>query len=130
MTESNLQEQICNHLSMICRRWDFIYFAPMNEGVMMVLKMFKVPDNSCYRIINYMKKLGFLPGVSDIIIGHEGRMYCMEIKLPDLPGKKKHVQKSSQILFMDNCKKAGVEYGIVRSLEECTECLKYWGVIE
>jgi hypothetical protein len=115
---------------MICQRWGFIYFAPMNEGVMMVLKMFKVPEKTCYRIIGWMRKMGFLPGVSDIIIGHNGKMFCMEIKLPDQDGKKPHVQKPSQIIFEKNCHRSGVEYRIVRSLEECTACLKYWGIVE
>lgn len=123
-TESNLQENICNYLSMICRRWGFIYFAPMNETAMMILKMFKVSEKKCYAIMNWLKKMGFLPGVSDIIIGHNGKMFCMELKLPD---EKKHVQKKSQILFEDGCKRAGVEYRIVRSLEECSIVLKRWG---
>lgn len=123
MTESNLQEQICNYLSMICRRWEFIYFSVPNEAWGAGRRKKKL-SGAEYNKINQFKKMGMTPGVSDLIIGHNGKMYCMELKSP------KGKQSENQIIFEKNCHRAGVEYRIVRSLEECTAVLKEWGVMK
>ena len=127
MTESNLQEQICNYLSMICRRWNFIYFSVPNETLMTVLKAFRIDKNTCFKLLSHFKKMGMTPGVSDIIIGHDGKMYCMELKLPDTD-KKKYEQSNNQIIFEANCHRAGIEYVIVRSYEEAVRQMRIWGI--
>lgn len=123
MTESKLQQQIVQMMSLYAGKHNFVYAAPMNEGVMMVLKMFKVQDKTCMRIINWLKKMGFLPGFSDLIILHDGKAYCMELKTET--GKMSERQK----LFRKNVLKTGVDYAVVRSLDQAVECLRVWEVI-
>lgn len=130
MTESNLQENICNYLSMICQRWGFIYFSVPNEGIMTVLKMFKVPDRSCYAIINFFKKIGLLPGTSDIILLHHSRAYCLEVKLPKYRDTEKHGQSKAQIIFEANVTKTNVPYQIVYGHKDVEIALKEWGIVE
>ena len=122
-SESQLQEQICNYLSMICRKYKFIYFSVPNEAWGAGRSKKKL-SGAEYGKINHFKKMGMTSGVSDLIIGHKGKMFCLELKLP------KGKQSESQIIFMNNCKTAGVEYGIVRSLDECKSCLEFWGITE
>lgn len=122
-SESTLQQQIIEHFTLIRTKYNFVFFAPMNEGVMMVLKMFKIPDSTCARIMNFMKKMGFLPGVSDIIIMHNGKAYCMELKTY------KGVQSDAQKLFMKNVLLCGIDYAVVRSFEDAVECMRIWGIV-
>lgn len=70
----------------------------------------------------FMSKMGFLPGVSDIIIGHGGRMYCLEFKVG--PGK----QSKGQKLFESNCRKCGIEYRVAWSYEHVMEIMGEWGI--
>ena len=122
-SESQLQEQICNYLSMVSGQNNFIFFSVPNEAWGAGRSKKKL-SGAEYGKINQFKKMGMTSGVSDLIIGHKGKMFCMEVKLP------KGKQSESQIIFMNNCKTAGVEYGIVRSLDECKSCLEFWGVVK
>jgi len=63
-----------------------------------------------------------LPGVSDLVIGFGGKMFCVELKT------KIGVQSDNQKLFMKNCHKADVVYVVVRSFEEFQGYLTYWGM--
>ena len=128
MTESNLQEQICNYFSMICQRWNFIYFSVPNESLMTVLTAFRIDKNTCFRLLSHFKKMGMTSGVSDLIIMHEGKSYCMELKLPDTD-KKKYTQSNNQMIFEKNCIKTGVPYAVVRSIKEAEKQMKIWGVV-
>ena len=121
--EEILQQQIMSYFSSISRRYNFIYFAPMNEIVMSILTKFRVPQKQIAMIMSFLRKMGWLPGVSDIIIGHNGNMYAMELKTPI--GK----QSKGQILFEENCKRAGIPYMLVRSLKQCQDCLVMWGIV-
>lgn len=129
-TESNLQEHICNYLSMICNRWNFVYFSVPNEGIMTVLKMFKVPDRSCYAIIAFFKKIGLLSGTSDIILLHNSKAYCLEVKLEKYRNTEKHGQSKAQIIFEINVNKTGVPYRIVYGHKDVKTALVEWGIIK
>lgn len=124
MKESTIQQQIIQRFSLLAAEYNFVYFAPMNEGVMMVLKMFNVPDSTCAKIVNWLKKMGFLPGTSDLIIFHNEKAYCMEVKTHT--GE----QSKSQKLFMKNVLKTGIDYAVVRSLDQAVECLRVWGIVK
>lgn len=123
MKEDKIQQQIISFLSAYAGRYNYIFYAPMNEGVNMVLSMFKVPPKTVAMINSYMRKMGFLPGVSDIMILQNGKAYCIELKTS--VGK----QSKSQIRFEANCKKTNVPYGIARSLEDCQGLMKDWGIV-
>jgi hypothetical protein len=122
-TESQIQQKVISYLSSISKKYNFVYMAPMNEGVMMVLKIFKVPDETCIRIVNWLEKMGFRKGASDIQIFWNGGAYFVELKLP---GKK---QSKNQILFMENVLSSGCDYAVCRSVLDVEEVLNVWGII-
>ena len=123
MTESKIQQNICQYLSMISNRYKFVFFSVPNESLMMVLKMFKVPDKSCYAIVAFFKKMGLLPGTSDIVLVWHGMTYCMEVKTPT------GTQSPAQKLFESNILKAGGKYEIVRSACDVQKILRVWEII-
>lgn len=124
ISESQIQQQVIQYLSLISSKHNFVFMAPMNEGVMMVLKMFKVPNKTCIRLVMWLRKMGFLPGASDLQIFHNGKAYFIEMKTPT--GKQSEKQK----LFMNNVLKAGCEYAVCRSVDDIKECLKIWRIVK
>ena len=96
----------------------------MNEAAMMIMRRLRVPQKTVSIMMSWMGKMGFLPGVSDIIIGHMGKMYCMELKT------EVGTQSKNQILFEANCNKTFIEYKVVRSLDECINQLRLWGIVQ
>jgi Fe2+ transport system protein B len=123
MKEDIIQQQIIGFLSVMARKYNFIFFAPCNEGFLMIMKKFRVPQKSQYAIMSWLRKMGFLPGVSDLIIGWNGKMFTMELKT-DI-GK----QSKNQILFETNCKKTSIDYRIVRSVKQCQDVMYEWGIL-
>ena len=90
----------------------------------MIMNRFKVPQKAQYMIMAFMSKMGFLPGVSDIIIGHDGKMYCLELKVGN------NEQSKGQKLFEANCVKCGIEYRVAWSYEEVMEIMRGWGIVK
>jgi len=123
MTESQIQQNICTFLSLIAYQTGIVYFSVPNEGIMSVLIAFKVPKVTCFKIVNHFKKMGLLPGTSDIIIIYRGMAYCLEVKKP---GEK---QSKDQILFMRNVIASGGRYEIVYSLDDAKKQLIKWGIL-
>ena len=123
INESQIQQNICTFLSLITHTTGIVYFSVPNEGIMGVLKMFKIDKVTCFKIVNHFKKMGLLPGTSDIVIIWRGMAYCLEVKKPN--GK----QSADQKLFMRNVIAAGGKYEIVYSLDGCKSQLKEWGIL-
>ena len=121
--ESDLQQQIIGYLSAMSRKYNFIFFAPCNEGFMMIMKRFKVPEKIQYAIMAWLSKMGFTPGVSDIIIGHNGKMYCPELKT------KTGVQSKNQKIFQANAERTNIDYVLIRSLKQLQDKMYEWGII-
>ncbi len=124
LKEDQIQQQIINYLSFMARKYNFIFFAPCNEGFLMIMKKFRIPQRSQYMIMSWLGKMGFLPGVSDLVIMQNGKSYCLELKTAT--GK----QSDNQELFEKNCKKSNVPYEIARSLDDCIMQLRLWGVVQ
>lgn len=124
MTESHIQQQIVQTLSLYAERYNFVYFAPMNENLISTLIMAKIPKDRRMRIYNHALKMGFQPGVSDILIFHDGKVFCMELKTST------GAQSKNQKIFMNNVLKADVDYAVVRSVDDALDVLRVWGVIE
>lgn len=118
MKESVIQESIVNFLSMICRQYGFLFFSVPNESITT-----GKTGADFGRAIN-LKKMGVLPGVSDLIIGHRGKMYCLEVK------NEKGRQSERQKFFEAWCAECGVEYRVVRSVDDVHEALKEWGIVK
>ena len=123
MTEAKRQTAICQYLSMIARQKKFIYFSVPNESLMMVLTIFKIPKQTRYQIVIFFKKMGLLPGVSDIIIIHKGKAYGLEVKTDT------GTQSPDQILFEKRMIECGGKYEIARGVEDVVKVLKEWGIV-
>ena len=118
MKESVIQESIVNFLSMICRQKGFLFFSVPNESITS-----GKTGADFGRAIN-LKKMGVLPGVSDLIIGHNGKMYCLEVK--NEKGKQSERQKG----FEAWCAECGIPYVLVRSVDDVHGALKKWGIVK
>lgn len=118
MKESVIQESIVNFLSMICRQYGFLFFSVPNEATVR-----GVEGKDFGRAIN-LKKMGVLPGVSDLIIGCRGKMYCLEVK------NEKGKQSDRQKFFEAWCADCGIPYILVRSVDDVHEALKEWGIVK
>ena len=123
INESQIQQNICQYLSLISYQTGIVFFSVPNEGIMSVLMSFKVDKITCIKIVEHFKKMGLLPGTSDIVIIHKGLAYCLEVK--KLGAK----QSKDQILFMRNVIAAGGKYEIVHSLYEAEKQVKEWGIL-
>ena len=118
MKESVIQESIVNFLSMICRQYGFLFFSVPNESITT-----GTDDKDFGRAIN-LKKMGVLPGVSDLIIGWRGKMFCLEVK------NEKGKQSERQINFEQWCADCGIPYVLVRSVDDVHVSLKLWGIVK
>ena len=123
MTESQIQQNIITYLSLIASQYKFVFFSVPNEGIMSILIAFKVPKVTCFKIISHFKKMGLLPGTSDIVIVHKGLAYCLEVKTDT------GTQSKNQILFMRNILSAGGKYEIVHSVKDVQLVLEMWGIM-
>lgn len=122
-TESDLQIQVVEYLSMISRANNFLFFSIPNESLMMVLTKFRVPEKICYAIVTFFKKMGMLPGVADLCIVKNGKAYFIEMKT------NKGVLSENQKLFRKRVWECYGEYEVCRSVEDVQRELKVWGVI-
>ncbi len=123
MKESSIQQQITEYLSIVSRQNNFLFFSVPNESLMTVLVMFKVPKTICHRILTFFKKMGLTPGVSDLCIVKDGKIYFLEVK------NEKGKQSEKQIIFEENAIRCGAPYAVVRSLDEAIDQLVFWEVV-
>jgi len=78
MKESTIQQQICEYLSV----HGIFFFAIQNENLMMMIKMFKVPERQGSALVSHAKKMGMVPGMPDLcmLLPHEPRPIFLEVK--------------------------------------------------
>lgn len=122
-SESQIQQTVIQNLSGLATKHNFVFMCPLNEGVMMVLTMFKVPKLTCIKIMNWLKKMGFRKGASDLQIFHGGNAYFIELKT--VKGELSEDQK----IFRNKVLKAGCDYAVCRSWNDVLNCLEVWGVV-
>lgn len=120
MKESDLQQQICSYLSAN----NIFYFAPLNETAMMLLKAFHVPQQTCYKIISFLKKMGLVPGMPDIIILKNLTAYFIECKIGN------NTLSDQQEIIHRRIHDDGYHCAVVYSLEEAVGYFKAWGVVK
>lgn len=122
--EAAIQCAIVETLSFLCRTHGFMFFAPANEGFMLAATAkgggMTRRDSA---LLTILRKMGFTPGVCDLMLMHRGNGYALEVKTPE--GE----QSTNQYLFEEWCRRCGVPYRVVRSVEETLTALKEWGVI-
>lgn len=118
MKESTIQQQICEYLSIR----GIFFFAIQNENLMMMIKMFKVPDRTGYALISHAKKMGMVPGMPDLCVilkGHHQPVF-MEVKTET--GDK----SKQQIIIHKALFALGFVVHIVRSVEDVENVLKIY----
>ena len=124
MSESVIQTQIVAWLSLVARRYGFLFASVPNEGMMTAALMGSLPKSALFGMLTKFKKMGMTPGFSDLVIGWQGRMFCMEVK------SEKGVQSDGQRTFQQWCSSCGVPYRVVRSLDEAQSVMVEWGIIQ
>lgn len=88
------------------------WFHPANEGR-------RAPRSGAF-----LKRMGMLPGVSDLVIVLPGGKVCfLELKAP---GGEIGLH---QITFAERCEATGAPYAIARSTEEAHAILTKWGAL-
>lgn len=113
LKEAEIQRAIVDYLSLISKQYRFLFFAVPNEA----LGRGGVDRSQNARRIRYLKTLGLTPGVSDLIIGHRGRMLCLEVKRP---GEK---QSENQEQFERWSRGCGIPYCVVTSVDDTKKTL-------
>lgn len=114
--------QMCMHDFL--SRHGILHFAPLNEAAMMILKIFKVPTQICCKIINYLKKMGLTPGIPDLIILKNKKVYFLELK--DKDSKTSKTQRIIHAALV----KAGYEVATVYNFDQAISKLKDWGIVK
>jgi len=120
MKESDLQQQICSYLSAN----GVFYFAPLNETAMMLLKKFRVPESTGYKIMSFLKKMGMVPGMPDIIILKNRTVYFLELKAND------NVLSVQQQIIHRKIYNDGYQVATVYSFEEAVGYFRAWNIIK
>jgi hypothetical protein len=109
--EARLQQAVVQHLRLAA--WsDVVFFHPANEG------------RRSLKTGAYLKSLGMLPGVADLVICHEGRTYFLELKSP------RGRMSASQLAFEEAIYDAGFDYDVADDIYEAVDILETWGVIK
>ena len=117
--EDAIQIAIVEFLSMMSEKYGFVFFSVPNEAAMKGRK-----GKALYALIRWLKKMGMMPGASDLVIGWRSRMFCMEVKTDQ--GK----MSVKQRLFRDWVETAQIPYRVVRSVEEAALAMRSWGILK
>ena len=121
-SESLIQSAIVGYLGWKAHKYKFLFFSVPNEAI--TPRDGKKLSPGEYGRMNRLKKMGLTPGVSDLVIVHDGKSYFMEVK--------RHGGQltQSQIRFRNDVYRCGSEYAVVRSVDEAINALKVWGIIK
>lgn len=69
------------------------------------------------------KAMGVLPGVSDLILFHEGKLYCLELKAQG--GR----ASEEQLAFIHAMERQGAYTAIATGLDRALATLEQWGLL-
>ena len=118
-SESQIQRQIVQVLSALCNQHKFLFFSVPNEA----LGRGKDRTSSAIRM-NLLKTMGLTPGVSDLVIVHDGLAYFVEIKKPGA------TQSENQKHFMRWAASVSSHYAIIRCVDDMLRALAAWKIIK
>jgi len=118
ISESQIQQGIVGLLSSLSRQNNFAFFSVPNERLLKGL----TKKQAIIRI-QHLKKMGMIPGCSDLVIVHKEIAYFVEVKTPT--GK----QSDNQHNFMIWVNACGCPYVIVRSPADMIRALKGWEIV-
>ena len=108
MTEAQLQTSIVQALQM---RGAFAFSVP-NEA------LGQIHARAGHGRMAMLKAMGLRSGVSDLVVLLPGRVVFMEVKTAT--GRQSDAQRDFEAL----CKSLGLEYHLVRTVEEAVGCLR------
>jgi hypothetical protein len=117
--ESTTQEQIVDLFSALAKKYSFVFFSVPNESALIAGRTGK----TTMAIMGKLKRMGLTVGVADLVIGCDGRMYCMEVK--SVTGK----QTANQALFGAWALSCGIPYELVRSVKDAVVAMQIWGIL-
>jgi len=120
--ETTLQILIVETLSILAARHKFVFLSVPNEAYQLGMAAKAATTRDHARMMT-LKKMGLTPGVSDLIVLHNGRAFCLEVKTGT--GR----QSAAQVTFQTAVERIGVPYQVVRSVDEAIEMLITWEVI-
>lgn len=115
--EDVIQRNVCDHLRSRAAP-GVVWFHPLNGA--------HLAGNTLRRIktINKLKTLGFRNGVSDLILFHKERFYCLELKAP------KGAVSEDQLQFLSDADKAGAFTCLAHGELAAIQCLESWGLLK
>jgi len=107
--ESMLQQMTCEYLSLN----NIFYFSIPNEHW-----------NISFAALNALKKRGMIPGIPDLAILHDKKIYFMEFK------SEKGKLTKQQSIIIEYLREHGYNVAVVNSLDEVIDVLKIlWKII-
>ena len=117
-SEDEIQISIVEAFGLLSSRAGFMFFHVANEAAMKARS-----GKDIHGLIEHLKKMGLMPGVSDLVIVFEGRAYFLEIKTS------KGKQTKDQIAFELWARDCGAPYRLVKSFDQAITSLEDWGII-
>jgi hypothetical protein len=78
---------------------------------------------SKYEAVTF-KAMGVKAGVSDLILFHTGKLYCLEIKA------KGGRASDEQLAFISDVDRAGAYTALATGLDACLATLEAWGLLK
>ena len=115
LRESDIQTQIVAALSYHAWKHKYIFFSVPNEHDLSA-------SGNKYARMTQLKKMGFTPGVADLVIVKAGVASFLEVKTP--AGE----VSDNQRRFMSAAVSAGAHCTVVRSYEQAISVLKQWEI--
>jgi len=118
--ESDLQKQIVDYLTIKAQRYNFFFYAILNEAFMMTAMMMGMDKKTMAIIMMHLKKMGLIPGIPDLCIGYDACTYYLEIKkLGETPND---IQKRIHALIKEN----GFQVVVVDNFEDAKRWIDLW----
>jgi len=121
--ESTLQQKCINKLTEIGQTEPIFFYSPLNETAMMIMRMFKIPEGKIAGIIKFLKKMGLVPGVPDLVLLYCGQ--CIYIELKKLGEK----PSETQLKIHEKIRASGHRVEVLDTYEKFLELLIFCGVI-
>jgi len=115
--EADLQIQVVDLLRLYESRMVFIFWSTPNE-----LLGSARSKGGLARMARF-KRMGLRPGVADLVIVKNGRIYFLELKSET--GRQSEIQKK----FQNDAIGVGADYALAHNLDEAIYALKIWGII-